>query len=559
MKKIPLLFLAIIATIDLNAQFISNTIEYLDVNNVKAGFTVHGDMFSNPVNGQASYEFPKGSGSHSCNASSIWIGGYDLATNNLKVAAQTYRQNGNDYWPGPLDVFNGSTIDSLRCVNWSKIWKVNKSTIDSFRQLTHHTLANTHQTILEWPGRNANGSAGAQQAKGTLGTLLNIPDRAMAPFVDVNNDNVYNPLDGDYPDIKGDQMLFWVFNDKAFPKTNTGSEAIGLEIHGAAYACTKEGLENTIFVNLKVHNWSTSVIDSTYFGLWNDADLGFSYDDYIGYDSAYKMSVTYNADPFDETPHGYGSSLTQTGILMLGGPKVDNPNFPTDPNPYIVLPPAHFTYYNNMGSIKATAPSISSEYYNYLSGSWKDGTPVISGCNPEANVGIPDNFVFPDDPSNASGISEKTCNRIAGDRKTVLSSGPFQLVPGIVPSDITFAVINTDTGINNNNFNELRRLADSAYKYADGCGGPFWPLGLPNISTSEIKVYPNPSNGFFIIADKDYKVKQIDLINAYGQKIYSTTSTSLKTTIDTSPFAKGVYFLRIGKTGKHYTRSILIE
>jgi hypothetical protein len=98
--SISILFLLVFA-IKLNAQL--NTIEYLDINNVKAGILTHGDMFWNIDSSQSAYEYPKGSGKHCGFASSIWIAGYNHNTGGLHVAAQTYRQGGNDYWPGPLD------------------------------------------------------------------------------------------------------------------------------------------------------------------------------------------------------------------------------------------------------------------------------------------------------------------------------------------------------------------------------------------------------------------------------------------------------------------------
>ena len=72
----------------------------LDINNVKTMILNGGDMWwdlSNPK-----YEIPKNSGKHSLFAGSLWIGGLD-DEDQLKVAAQTYRQSGNDFWPGPLD------------------------------------------------------------------------------------------------------------------------------------------------------------------------------------------------------------------------------------------------------------------------------------------------------------------------------------------------------------------------------------------------------------------------------------------------------------------------
>ena len=72
----------------------------LDINNVKTTILNGGDMWWDLSNGR--YEIPQGSGKHSMFAGALWIGGYD-DNGQLKVAGQTYRQSGTDYWPGPLD------------------------------------------------------------------------------------------------------------------------------------------------------------------------------------------------------------------------------------------------------------------------------------------------------------------------------------------------------------------------------------------------------------------------------------------------------------------------
>ena len=79
----------------------------LDINNVRATLLTGGDMWWDLVTGK--YLVPKPApglpGPTSIFAGSLWIGGID-ASNTLKVAAQTYRQTGNDYWPGPLNATN---------------------------------------------------------------------------------------------------------------------------------------------------------------------------------------------------------------------------------------------------------------------------------------------------------------------------------------------------------------------------------------------------------------------------------------------------------------------
>ena len=88
----------------------------LDVNNVRTKLLNGGDMWWDLNNPK--YEIPKISDpnavrKHSMFAGAIWIGGKDNG-GNLKLAAMTYRQFGQDFWPGPLDTTTAST-DPLRC------------------------------------------------------------------------------------------------------------------------------------------------------------------------------------------------------------------------------------------------------------------------------------------------------------------------------------------------------------------------------------------------------------------------------------------------------------
>ena len=94
----------------------SNSKTDLDVNNVRATIMGGGDMWWDLDDAQ--YEIPKGGNKNSLFAGALWIGGVD-AGGQLKVAAMTYRQSGNDFWPGPLNVDN-ATISADECIKWDK-------------------------------------------------------------------------------------------------------------------------------------------------------------------------------------------------------------------------------------------------------------------------------------------------------------------------------------------------------------------------------------------------------------------------------------------------------
>ena len=107
----------------------------LNINNVRTTLLTGGDLWWDPVGQLPKYEVPKipiGSNElrlHSIYAGALWIGGIDQATGALKVAAQTYRQTGNDFFPGPLND-NGQT-DAETCNNFDRMWTVYGSEIYS--------------------------------------------------------------------------------------------------------------------------------------------------------------------------------------------------------------------------------------------------------------------------------------------------------------------------------------------------------------------------------------------------------------------------------------------
>ena len=138
------------ATFKLAAQTPFNTTDSIDINNIAASVLVHGDMWWNPALGTGECKFPKGTGRSVSNAGAVWMSGYD-AGNNLHVAAQTYKQAGNDYWPGPLDI--SGSLSYATSALWAHIWKINRTDISAFHSHLIHTTYNTPLSILSWPGK----------------------------------------------------------------------------------------------------------------------------------------------------------------------------------------------------------------------------------------------------------------------------------------------------------------------------------------------------------------------------------------------------------------------
>lgn len=452
----------------------ANTAIDLDVNNVRARLMTGGDMWWNQGGASnAAYEIPKGSGRHSQFAASCWIGGYDQQ-GQLKVAAQTYRQDGNDYWPGALD--NDGKITSDVCLAWDKFWKVDRSTIKRFIQaykIGGDLKASEFDAINEWPATGNSNVKGQQSTKLTLN-----PNNTYAPFVDLNGDGRYQPEEGDYPEIKGDQYIWWVFNDAGNVKQQSFTAAMGVEVQTSAFAfATQDFLNNATFCNYRVINRGPLTIDSTYIAVWDDCDLGYYLDDFIGCDTTRGLGIMYNATNNDGGAAGnpsnsYGLNPPQVGLDYFQGPKrtIKRAGLPDTTQQ---LKMTNFTYYNNDPSIIGN-PNNGIQIYYYMTGSIRNGERF---SNDFMGTGVPSkgygagptsNFVFWGDPAENSQWSECACNNNPGDRRFVFSSGPFQLAPGAI-NDITFGCVWAagTGGCPSTNFKTIKNIDDGAQALFD--------------------------------------------------------------------------------------------
>lgn len=437
----------------------------LDINNVRARLMTGGDMWWDNGTGEARYEVPKGSRKNSLFAGSVWIGGYD-EEDQLKVAAQTYRQTGNDYWPGPIDP-STTDITEADCSEWDRFWKVSRETINKFRALAGKDAIigdAEYEAIYQWPAKGNKNAVGRNQGPLTLHSGIEY-----APFVDVDNNGDYDPLAGDYPAILGDQFIWWVFNDKGNVKQQSQTEGIGVEVQASAFAySTKDFLNDATFYNYRVINRGGLSLDSTYISTWTDADLGYYNDDYIGCDTVRGLGILYQGTSVDGTGqvNSYGDRVPMVGVDFFKGPvKRETINGEVVSTQ---LGMTAFTYYNNDGSVVGN-PNNGIEIYNYMSGSIRNGQRFsndFKGPNTTSRAygeGPVTPFVFYGDPANRSEWSECTCGNPVGDRRFVHSSGPFRLEPGVV-SDITIGAVwvNDVGGCPNTSFRKIRVADDLA-------------------------------------------------------------------------------------------------
>ena len=370
------------------------------------------------------WEVPAGSGKQTIFQHSLWFGGLD-ADDSLHLAAYRYGQIGRDFWSGPLKTTD-ATIDMMTVLKYHHIWNLSREEVDYF--IAHHGEAGYEapEDILTWPAHGVGDFA-----------------HDLAPFVDVDGDGNYNPEAGDYPDIKGDQCLFFIFNDGFKEHGESQGKQIGLEVHAMAYAYNTpndEALNNTVFFNYQFFNRSVNDYHDVYLGLWTDWDIGYMFDDYVGCDVQRNSCFGYNGFPVDGNngPEAYGDNPPVQVLTVLAGPY-------TNANERLGM--TGFMYHNNSSNVNGD-PSKAEDYYNYMQNLWKNGQPMLFGGNGYSNgtLDLPCKYMFPgdSDPDNigTNGIqpegygtngvywTEEQCGNTPYDRRGLASVGPFSFNAG---------------------------------------------------------------------------------------------------------------------------------
>ena len=332
----------------------------LNVNNVRALINGYGNMWYD--GSVAQYHLPKNSNTCPLFCAALWIGGTDV-NDQLRIAALRFGSGGDDYWPGPLELKTAS-VDLPVCNYFDKHYIITKNEVLAFMSMFDYSDAgatpnDTYSpdaipaTIKNWPasGINANQSP------------------YLAPFFDANHNGVYEWEEGDYPYydfnnalcprtlkaqwgrdytshvattleteanivtggllsdqvLKGDQTIWWVFNDMGNVHTESLGQPIGMEIRAQAFAfSTNDEINNMTFYTYEIINRSTYELRETYFSQWVDADLGHPYDDYVGCDVKRGLGYCYNGDEVDGPGSGsYTGIPPAVGIDFFQGPYMD--------------------------------------------------------------------------------------------------------------------------------------------------------------------------------------------------------------------------------------------
>ncbi|MFT6334611.1 MAG: hypothetical protein ACI86M_003351 [Saprospiraceae bacterium] len=367
----------------------------------------------------------------------IWAGGVD-PNGSLKLAVTN--AGDQDWVMGPLDE-DGQT-NPTTCEAWDRVFSVTKEEIIAARKVFDEggSCEDISESILNWPGK---GSPNLELPSGYRG----------AEFYDENNDNFYDPCDGDFPMVSipthyyygyseyifamPSQISYYVMNDNGGPHLASNSTGIQIQMGVYIFSFKMQDIEDVIYVKYEIDNRATDDIRDFYVGNWIDFEVGCPDNDYVGTDSIRNMVYAYNSDQEDVCPSNTDvQSSSQVGMyyqgigfdpykieIIDGEVVLVHPQNGWEADTLVLrtmstsLVPVNCESYDNCDFDHEV------EYYNSLRGLAKDGSDILD------MDGDITKMMFTGDPSNPDSWS--LCNEDSKPETTSISSmGPFLLQPG---------------------------------------------------------------------------------------------------------------------------------
>ncbi len=518
-----------------NLTFAQNEISYdfLDVNNIKATINASGHLFGSlqniPENERNGFEIKNTDGKHAIRIAGLWMGGKEGTK--YHINAPTFGVWGRDVYQGP--VMKQEFYNAAEDAKWNRIWKISKETIKNH-------IANFASKDYVIPEEIANWPASGDIQKGQSPNL--------APFVDINANGIYDPQNGDYPSIKGDQAILFIYNDhRAMHTESIGTYPMGIEVIGMAYAFANsfnKAYNNTIFVDFTIINRSGIDYNDAKLGVFTDIDLGtVTTDEYQGFDLKRSTYFGYNADN--------GKTAEQFG---------------RNKNPFMSVtllnePFSGFMTYNNDCNMNGN-PIMPTDYYFYLNNYWKDGMVMTKGGSGKGGT-VHYNYMYDGNPSTGEGWTEKSVNNTPGDRRGLGMVGPFEFKAGHIKK---ISVAYNFSG----DFEDMQKNADkytNDFKNNSGLFAHETPAfaastGGTNIKSMDVLVYPNPANtnttlSFSNPANEVYSINVYDIT---GRKILSETQLNgTQYQLNTSKLEKGLYVIELMFKDKRNSSRLVIQ
>ncbi len=572
----------------LTIKFINDAYNTLSVNNLNASFNARGNHHRVIDSNEKTdfLIFDNGFQETLIKNMALWIGGMDKH-GHLHMAAETsWDEETKDFWMGPVaDNYNTGYFNK-----WSRIWKISREEIEYHKSNWHDPYYQPPNQLATWPGSS---------------DLYKREAEGFAPFFDYNRDGIYKPMDGDYPIIRGDEALYFVYNDDVMGHAS-GGRKLGVEIRGMAYVYhspENEALSNAVFLHYEIINKSDTTYEDTYLGVYSSMAVGEEGDDYIECDVMRNTFFGFDgyADTAGVTPEAAFKTCSPTqSITILGGPTVDDERLGMS---------VFMAYHLDMFHDYCKPPSHANEYYLSMQGFWNDGHRLEYGGkgHPEAgSVGPACNYMLPGDSDpflfGTAGVmpnegytqdgkywteihEEHSPHDISG----IASMGPFTFAPGDrheLDLVFVFGQDSTKSG-STHGIPVMKERIDSIRYYYDHHLFPDDdpPYALAEhgegLESDDLLLYPNPCSSVarlrYLIHDPstEFILSKAEVLGTGSRylicDLYSISGRKIRIImeeeklpgeheieVDVSDLPAGVYFVRLQAGGQIVTKKLIV-
>lgn len=462
--------------------------QVLNINNLSAWFGANGNGAMPPSQNGDGVVFPRLTGSAIYEDGFMW-GGL-VYRNAAKTIGgnknQPYRIGGNEYVQGNaegwVNGFGASAVAADQNDPAVRIYRIRRDWMEMSLSELKQDAAETNEispsavtqsqmdAVLaqykkdweEWPVSKGapyierNGIAGYQAPKPfnydpNAGPLFTVDSLISGKYDEPG-------VAGADVNIPASQVIWTAYND--LNRTNTtalyGSEPMGLEAQVTMWGYKRsDALGNLAFKRLRLINKggvdtssTTTVakgsfwIDSMYVAQWSDPDLGNAGDDVIGCDTTLSLGFVYNGFAVDNEYRSFNLPPPSAGYDFLAGAAIATGN-PNDTAVYdfkYVLGKKNqgmssFSYFSAGAALADPRPRSytvgSNRWWKMLRGFAPQDGPEVPYPFPP---GIPPSkFPLSGDPVTGTGFLDgqgQTYSFSPGDRRLIMSTGPFSLAPG---------------------------------------------------------------------------------------------------------------------------------
>lgn len=480
-------------------------IEPLNANRVSATLTPNASLFlrrlgvSNTAHG---FEVPQGQGTHTIYFAQPILIGYDEGV--VHGSSSPFGVFPFDD-TAPFAAGPASTMVDVDFKNrYFQVWKIDRSMVEAHVEHWNDPGYEMPWAIHSWPG-NGDPSNGE-------------PSR-IAPFADLNGNSAYEPDQGEYPLIRGDQAVFHILHSVSTSATTTPLLPVDMTIMTYSFlSMGNQALDHTVFLHTQLFNRSGVDFSGVRFGVFADFDIGCANDDFVGCDSTRNLYFAYNWDDQDDsncsgaTP--YGVQPPAQGIKFLDQAMT-----------------SHSRRNNWLGETTLT---------DLMQG-------TINGL-PFNEPGYPTHFQYP-----GSEFVENVL--VPMERQSVGAAGPYDFNSGdTLCFDLAFIYARAVAGGAYASVDALKLRADSVQAFYEGQGyscnsDPDLINGIAErAGATVLHLYPNPAtNTLWIERDRPMARSQVILRSMSGASVATEVwpPEQNKLTINLGDIASGVYAVEV--------------